>query len=122
MALLMPITSPRRLTSGPPEFPGLIAAPDPGPELTTVGEDHLHAVGALDDVVVGEDVAVPRDDEAGARLLLVARLRIVELEELLEAGRELRALLLAGLRRDAAPVALGVNCDHGRRHAPGHGG
>ena len=47
-----------------------IGADDLGLELTAVEQPDRHLLGALDHVVVGEDVAVGRDDEARAAALL----------------------------------------------------
>ena len=45
---------------------GLLAAHIGGGILLTVREGHLDGVGPVNDVVVGEDVAVLGDDKAGA--------------------------------------------------------
>jgi hypothetical protein len=70
---------------------GRVAADDLRVEHAAVLHRDLHPVGAFDDVVVREDVAVARDDEARAARLLRARLLrvlVAELaEELLEARR-----------------------------------
>src|SRR3546814_4321664 len=59
-------------------------------ELPAVGQHHLDLAGALDDVLVGDDEALPRDDDAGAerRLLALAALAIAEAvaEEAAEEG------------------------------------
>src|SRR5664280_1324009 len=39
-------------------------------ELAVVRQGHLEFVSALDDVVVGQDIAVGRDDDPGAEALL----------------------------------------------------
>ena len=49
-----------------------IGADDLGGELAVVVEQHLQLVRPLDDVVVGDDVAVGGDDDAGAEALLLA--------------------------------------------------
>src|SRR3546814_19262805 len=59
-------------------------------ELPAVCQHHLDLAGALDDVLVGDDEALPRDDDAGAerRLLALAALEIDEAvaEEAVEVG------------------------------------
>ena len=50
-----------------------IGADDLGLELTPVEQADRHLVGAVHDVIVGEDVAVLGDDEARARALLELR-------------------------------------------------
>ncbi len=49
-----------------------VAADDFGGELAAVLQGDLHLVGAVHDVVVGEDVAVLGDDDAGAEGLFAA--------------------------------------------------
>ncbi len=60
-----------------------VGADHPGLELAVVGQGDLHLVRALHDVVVGEDVAVGRHDDAGAEAFL-ARLALLVAEELAE--------------------------------------
>ena len=66
-----------------------IGPDDLGLELAPVEQAHGHLIGAIDDVVVGEDVAVLGDDEARAGALLEAGLLLHRghaPEELFEAG------------------------------------
>ena len=72
----------------------LIRADEPGGEDAAVVERDAHLGGAVDDVVVGEDVAIGRDDDAAADSMLELRLRLHSLaalakEELAETRREI---------------------------------
>ena len=76
-----------------------IAADDLRLELALVVQRDRHLVGVGDDVVVREDVAVVRDDEAGAARLFGLRrtAAVVELpEEIFDARRETLAATAAG--------------------------
>ena len=93
-----------------------IGADDLGLELPPVEQPDRDLLGALDHVVVGQDVAVGRDDEARAAALLdLGLLAEARGEEPLHARRD--ALLLAGV---LGP--LGADVDHARLHVLGHGG
>ena len=80
---------------------------DLGLELPPVEQPHGHLLGALDDVVVGQDVAVGRDDEPRAAALLDLGLLAEPGEEPLHARRH--PLLLGG-----ALGPLGADVDHAR--------
>ena len=95
-----------------------IGADHLGRELTLVVQLHGDLVGAGDDVVVREDVAVARDDESRARALLHLRPPAEVREEVLEARRQplvLRALDL--LRADEYDGRLHVLRDADERVA-----
>jgi len=76
-------------------------ADDARAELPVVQEPHGDAVGVLDDVVVGQDVAVTGHDEPGAGALADARaLLLLEApEEVLELRRDRRVAARALLLR-----------------------
>src|SRR5207244_2533512 len=108
MAVLMPTTSPLMLISGPPELPKLIAASvwmkfsnDRGVggvaavAVLVRSVMDLNLAGVLDDVVVGQDVAVRRDDESGTAGDLLP-LVVFVVRGLLPAG----AALLARVREE----------------------
>src|SRR3546814_14562180 len=85
-------------------------------ELPAVGQHHLALAGALDDVLVGDDEALPRDDDAGAarRLLALAALAIAA--AVAEAAAEEG---LVQQRRDVPPPALPLGAKyHPRPHPP----
>ena len=96
-----------------------------GLEFTAVGQAHENLVGVGNHVVVGEDVAVRRNDEAGAQGLGFAlttaatrraRLRHPAFEELAQHGRQ--AFQVGHLLvRDFAIRQLlrGTDVHHGRR-------
>ena len=106
-------------------------------KLLAVGKTHAHKVSALDNMVVGDDVAVAVDEEAGALRLHAARrvfkpvirggLAKAELEKLLQLAGEPAALNLA-LDQDAddggadplhkVSERQGAVRRHGRRHQP----
>ena len=66
---------------------GGVAPHDPGVELALVEQPHGDAVGVRHHVVVGQDVAVGRDDEPRPRAAFPLRAAVLG-EELLEAGRQ----------------------------------
>ena len=104
---------------------GLGVAPhDRGLELPVVGEVHLHRVGVLHHVVVGQDVALGIHDDAGpGRTDVLARLAPAE-EALEELGAEELPEALLPLRRlgfGRDPLGLDAHVDDGGGHAVGHG-
>src|SRR5262249_59870236 len=85
-----------------------------GLELSLVGERNLDLVGALDDVVIGDDEAGVIDDYAGAKraLYLLARHARAAEEAAEDRIIEQRITVLDDLG--------GVDVDHGRRHPLDH--
>ena len=95
-----------------------IGADDLGGELTAVEQADGDLVGALDHMVVGEDVAILGHDEPGAAALLELRAP-AGLEERLHALRDARVTLRLRV------VLLGVGCLDEHDAGPdrfGHGG
>ena len=86
---------------------------DPRRELPLVEELHRDAIGARHHVVVGQDVAVRRDDEARARALLDLRPAPQLRKEVVEPRRQPRVARLLPL--------LGPDEHHGRLDVLGHG-
>src|SRR5690606_27381993 len=103
---------------------GRVAADDAGGELAAVLEDDVDPVGSLDHVVVGHDVAVLADEEAGAARLhgdpLAAALAAAPPAggDVEEAPPLLRDLPVAG---GEALGALRLDVDHRRRDGLGDG-
>ena len=94
------------------EIGARVAQHDLGLELTLVGERNLDLVGALDDVMVGDDQAARIDDDAGAERALHLR-AIRPAEEAAEQGIvEQRIAVGDGLG--------GVDVDHRRGHPLHH--
>ena len=94
----------------------LVAADDIGVEAAAVEQEDPHAAGAINDVVIGEDVAVGRDHEARAaaaldRIFLAARHAAATRD--LEARRQ-------PARDDRLVGAFRLNEDHRRAHRLGH--
>ena len=77
-----------------------VGADDLGVNLLLVIEAHLHLGGAVDDVVVGDDVAVSRNDEAGAGRLTRPLLHRVALA-IRHVFEELVQRVIVGETRDA---------------------
>ena len=89
-----------------------------GPELPAVEQAHRHLLGALDHVVVGEDVAVGGDHEPGAAALLDLGLLAEAREEALHPRRHpLRGGALGALRADVDHAGLHVLGDRRERLA-----
>src|SRR5206468_882935 len=65
IAVFTPMTSPAELTSGPPELPGFSAA--------AVGKVNDNSGSAVDDMAIGQNEAVGRDDESRSASRDVAR-------------------------------------------------
>src|SRR5205085_8036041 len=71
---------------------GGIAPDDLRGEGAIIQQSYCHAIGVGHYVIVGEDVAVLRHDESGARTAARLRVLIVELtEEVFHAGRQISA-------------------------------
>ena len=90
--------------------------PAPAPALPAVGEPHAHVVGAANDVLVGHDEALRRDDEARAERgepLGVLHLGIEAVEELVREEGEERAVAHHALDSGAGYHRSG---GHGRAH------
>ncbi len=95
----------------------LVGADDLGLELATVGELDADLVGAVDDVGVGDEVAVGRDDETRTdRLLVELALRPAASRNLAEAAEEFVERVVFGKLRQALSLHLlrDVDADDGR--------
>ena len=88
-----------------------IGAHDLGGELTLVVQPHHHAVRARNHVIVGEDVAVRRDDEAGAGPLLHLGAPAELRKEVLKPGRQASRVAAGAVLRpdehDGGPHVIG---------------
>jgi hypothetical protein len=89
----------------------LVAADDPGLELAAVRQAHRHGVGPVDHVVIGQDVAVGRDQEARTHGLALALRLAAVLEQVAE---DLRHLL------ERARIDVGRQAFHLRRLLRAH--
>ncbi len=100
-----------------------IGADDLGLELPPIEQPDDDLLGPFDDMVVGQDVAVRRDDEPGAAALLDLRLLAEPgREEALHARRDVRLLggVLGSLRPDVDHAGLHMlrHCGEGFAEVP----
>ena len=87
-----------------------IAADDLGLELAPVEQPDRDLLGAFDHVVVGEDVAVGRDDEAGAAALLDLGLLAERGEKKRSMPGGIRCWVVCSVRCDRMYTTLGLTC------------
>ena len=97
-----------------------VGADDLRVESAAVGQVDLHLLRPVDDVVVGQHVAVGADDDARAEATFAVRPRVARREP--EAAQERRQLARVERHRRRLDHPLGADGDDGRGHARDHVG
>ena len=100
----------------------LIRADDLGLEAAAVGQLDVHLLGAVDDVVVGQDVAVGPDDDAGAQTAFTPLGHLPAAPALPELVAEELTQSFGKFLADVANAPLRANRHDGRRHLLDHSG
>ena len=100
----------------------LIRADHLGLEAAAVGQLDVHLLGAVDDVVVGQDVAVGPDDDAGAQAAFTPLGHLPAAPALPELVAEELTQSFGKFLADVANAPLRPNRHDGRRHLLDHSG
>ena len=101
---------------------GSIRPDDLGLEAAAVGQLDVHLLGAVDDVVVGQDVAVGPDDDAGAQTAFTPLGHLPAAPALPELVAEELTQSFGKFLADVANAPLRANRHDGRRHLLDHSG